>query len=39
MEEQLMKLSDNQMQYQLATNIYQKQLKMLRMALGNQGQG
>jgi len=39
MEEQLMKLSDNQMQYQLATNIYQKQVKMLRMALGGQGQG
>lgn len=39
MEEQLMKLSDNQMQYQLATNIYQKHVKMLRMALGNQGQG
>lgn len=39
MEEQLMKLSDNQMQYQLATNIYQKNVKMLRMALGGQGQG
>ncbi len=39
MEEQLMKLSDNQMQYQLATNIYQKNVKMLRMALGNQNQG
>ena len=39
MEEQLMKLSDNQMQYQLATNIYQKNMKMIRMALGSQGQG
>ncbi|GHD61018.1 flagellar basal body rod protein FlgB [Thalassobaculum fulvum] len=39
MEEQLMKLSDNQLQYQLATNIYQKHVKMFRLALGNQSQG
>lgn len=39
MEEQLMKVNETQMQYQLATNLYQKHVKMLRMALGNQGQG
>lgn len=38
MEEQLMKLSENQMDYQLASNIYQKHMKMFRMALGGQGQ-
>lgn len=39
MEEQLMKLSDNQMQYQLATNVYQKHISMFRLALGNQHNG
>ena len=39
MEEQLMKVAETQMQYQLATNIYQKNVKMLRMALGSQSQG
>lgn len=34
MEEQLMKVSDTQVQYQLATNLYHKNMKMLRMALG-----
>ncbi len=34
MEEQLMKVSETQVQYQLATNIYHKNLKMFRMALG-----
>lgn len=37
MEEQLMKVSETQMQYQLATNLYQKHMKMFRMALGGQG--
>lgn len=34
MEEQLMKVSETQVQYQLATNLYHKNLKMFRMALG-----
>lgn len=38
MEEQLMKVSETQVQYQLATNIYQKNLKMFRMALGSPNQ-
>jgi flagellar basal-body rod protein FlgB len=38
MEEQLMKLSDNQMQYQLASNLYHKNMKMLRLALGANNQ-
>lgn len=38
MEEQLIKVSDTQVQYQLATNIYHKNLKMFRMALGTPGQ-
>ena len=38
MEEQLMKVSDNQMQYQLAAGVYQKNMKMFHIALtgGNQ---
>ena len=37
LEEQMLKVADNQAQYQLATNIYQKNLQMFRMALrGNQ---
>jgi flagellar basal-body rod protein FlgB len=39
MEEQLMKIADNQMQYQLAASVYQKNLKMFRLALGAPGQG
>jgi len=38
MEEQLMKVSDTQVQYQLATNLYHKNLKMFRMALGSSNQ-
>ena len=34
MEEQLMKVSESTMQYQLATNIYNKNLTMLKMAVG-----
>jgi flagellar basal-body rod protein FlgB len=34
MEEQLMKVSESTMQYQLATNIYNKNLSMLKMAAG-----
>lgn len=39
MEEQLMKVSDTNMQYQLATNLYQKNMAMFRMALGSGSQG
>ncbi len=35
MEEQLIKVSDTQMQYQLASNIYQKHMTMMRTALGS----
>ena len=38
MEEQLIKVSETQVQYQLATNLYHKNLKMFRMALGNSNQ-
>lgn len=34
MEEQLIKVSDTQMKYQLASNIYQKHMSMLRTAIG-----
>ena len=34
MEEQLMKVSESTMQFQLATNIYNKNLSMLKMAVG-----
>jgi flagellar basal-body rod protein FlgB len=34
MEEQLMKVSESSMQYQLATNIYNKNLSMLKTAVG-----
>jgi len=34
MEEQLVKVSESTMQYQLATNIYNKNLTMLKMAVG-----
>lgn len=35
MEEQLMKISESTMQYQLASNIYSKNLSMFKMAIGN----
>ena len=35
MEEQLIKLSDTAMQYRLVTNIYNKNLSMMKMAVGN----
>ena len=38
MEEQLMKVSETQVDYQLATNIYHKHMRMFRTALGTQGQ-
>jgi flagellar basal-body rod protein FlgB len=38
MEEQLMKVSETQMQYQLAAGVYQKNLKMFRLALGSPSQ-
>ena len=34
MEEQLMKVSESSMEYRLASNIYSKNLSMLKMALG-----
>lgn len=34
LEEQVMKVSDTQMKYQLASNIYQKNMTMLRTAIG-----
>ena len=34
MEEQLMKVSESTMQYKLATNIYSKNLSMLKLAVG-----
>ena len=33
LEEQMIKLSENNVQYQLAANIYQKHLTMLRLAV------
>ncbi len=38
MEEQMMKVSETQVDYQLATNIYHKQMRMFRTALGTQNQ-
>ncbi|MDF1793172.1 MAG: flagellar basal body rod protein FlgB [Thalassobaculaceae bacterium] len=38
LEEQVMKVSDTQMKYQLASNIYHKNLKMLRTAIGQNNQ-
>jgi flagellar basal-body rod protein FlgB len=35
LEEQLMNLSNTNVQYQLTTNIYKKQIGMLRMALAS----
>ena len=35
MEEQLIKLSDTAMQFRLVTNIYNKNLSMVKMAVGN----
>jgi flagellar basal-body rod protein FlgB len=39
LEEQMIKVSDTQMQYQLASNIYQKNMTMLRTAIGGAGGG
>ncbi|SDG26894.1 flagellar basal-body rod protein FlgB [Thalassobaculum litoreum DSM 18839] len=38
LEEQMMKVSDTQMKYQLASNVYQKNMTMLRTAIGRNGQ-
>lgn len=38
LEEQMMKVSDTQMKYQLASNIYHKNMMMMRNALGHNGQ-
>ena len=38
LEEQMMKVSDTQMNYQLASNIYHKNMMMLRTAIGQSGQ-
>ena len=35
LEEEMIKLSDNQVQYQTATNLYQKAVNMFRTALGS----
>lgn len=37
LEEQMIKLSENNTQYQMAANIYQKQLTMLRLAVSGSG--
>ena len=36
-EQEMIKLSDNQIQYQTATNLYQKAVGMFRTALGTRG--
>ena len=38
LEEQVMKVSDTQMKYQLASNVYHKNMMMLRTAIGHNGQ-
>jgi flagellar basal-body rod protein FlgB len=38
LEEQMMKVADNQAQFQLASNIYRKNLQMFRMAVSSSGQ-
>jgi flagellar basal-body rod protein FlgB len=38
LEEQMLKVAEVQSQYQLATNLYQKNLGMLRTAIGRPGQ-
>ena len=38
LEQEMIKLSDTQIQYQTATNIYQKAINMFRTALGGRGQ-
>lgn len=35
--EQVMQMADTQMQYNLATNIYRKQVQLLKTAIGRQG--
>lgn len=39
LEQQLMKVADNAMDYQTMTGLYRKQVQMLRMALGRGGGG
>jgi flagellar basal-body rod protein FlgB len=34
LEEQMMKLAENQMEYRLVTNLYKKNVSLLKMALG-----
>ncbi len=36
LEQEMIKLSDTQMQYQTATNLYQKAVNLFRTALGGQ---
>lgn len=38
LEEQMMKVADNQAQFQLASNIYRKNIQMFRMAVSGNGQ-
>lgn len=37
LEEEMMKVADNAMQYQLVTNLYRKHLNLIRIALGRNG--
>ena len=37
LEEELVKVQDNAMQYQLVTNLYRKHLNLIRLALGRGG--
>lgn len=39
LEEQMIKLGQNQMEYQLVSNIYQKHMGMLKTSLGQTGRG
>ncbi|NQW11426.1 MAG: flagellar basal body rod protein FlgB [Alphaproteobacteria bacterium] len=39
MEEQVMKVAENQMQHQLTSSIYKKHMQMMRMALSEPGRG
>jgi flagellar basal-body rod protein FlgB len=39
LEQEMIKLSDTQIQYQTATNLYQKAVNMFRTALGGQSGG
>lgn len=37
LEEEMMKVADTAMQYQLVTNLYKKQINLIRIALGRSG--